>query len=375
MATIVSKPNSNKLTPSGTGEQRIRSGLSNPPEDKKIVSYTANLSQLIQQHVTNFYNMDECKISDPIPFGFVPLTPRCVEVAFRRYIGIYIITFIQQSIECGMEEEEVHELHRNLCKALESYRSRAADDRKAEAHLLALFESGHTLAGMLASGQVWKFGSWDTLVEPSTEASQMQLLVFPPLFKNNERVKRGEQGNGEKRSTKESVGASEAEPMVTTGSKGGLVKSIFRAGRKMKESVNSGKDTHSTTRSSHRTTLAACTNTNVVSTAAHEANSSVSRTDEGQRKTPDNGAERTRHDYGEEGISQIEIDILQHKDSADNDTSIVILLRLAIRLLLAILKRLENRRDTKRDAEQGSTRKLPREEEDEVKGDTVVHTT
>lgn len=63
--------------------------------------------------------------------------------------------------------------------------------------MLILFGSGRILAEMLASGQGWKLGDWDTMVEPSTEASQMQLLVFPALSKRGEHI-RGELGNGQK---------------------------------------------------------------------------------------------------------------------------------------------------------------------------------
>ncbi|KAF8248757.1 hypothetical protein K440DRAFT_641861 [Wilcoxina mikolae CBS 423.85] len=200
MGSKNSKPNSNKSTSTGSdsGEQTTLTHLSNTFSDEKIAGHAAALIQLIQEHVTKFYNTGECINSDNNPFDFEPATPRCVEVALRRLIGRRIVEYINQSIESGIEDSEMQIRHEELCHQLQPYRKKNADSANCEADLLGLFESSKRLAEMLTSGLGWKFALWN---EPSarTEASQIELLVFPILFKA---VTAGELGSGKKQSLK-----------------------------------------------------------------------------------------------------------------------------------------------------------------------------
>lgn len=101
-------------------------------EDKKVIADVLSLSQMIQQHVTNFYDtnpksnpkfyrrpksmeLDGVQLvsidasdfadapvnSDYSEIDFFPRTPQCFEVALRRCIGKCILDYMEVYIACG----------------------------------------------------------------------------------------------------------------------------------------------------------------------------------------------------------------------------------------------------------------------------------
>ena len=72
-----------------------------PAEDKKILRLTTSLSQIIQQHVINFYRTDTTIHPDPNPFDFVPTTAKSLEIALRRCVALAILDFINDTIKYG----------------------------------------------------------------------------------------------------------------------------------------------------------------------------------------------------------------------------------------------------------------------------------
>ena len=74
-----------------------------PTEDKKILADAAGLSQNIQQHVTNFYRIDETVLLDRHPFDFKPASPKTIEIALRRCVASSILDFINGAVKYGEE--------------------------------------------------------------------------------------------------------------------------------------------------------------------------------------------------------------------------------------------------------------------------------
>lgn len=89
----------------------------------------------------------------------------------------------------------------DLCERLQQFRNRAETDELQKSHMQALFESGRSLAELLASRGGWSFEPWDGVSDSGTEESQMELLVFPGLFGSGKRRRHGELGNGGRRDT------------------------------------------------------------------------------------------------------------------------------------------------------------------------------
>ncbi|KAI5780862.1 hypothetical protein EDC01DRAFT_633123 [Geopyxis carbonaria] len=184
-------------------------------EDKKIIADVLSLSQMIQQHITNFYDInpksnpkfyrrpqsvelnsggqvvliDASEFADaPVNYDyseidFFPRTPQCFEVALRRCIGKCILDYMEAYIACGAPIE----LKRAVldCK-LDPYAHRNAHlEKQRKLHIGAIYELSQSLAEVLwvHSDGTWKFDSWKDTSSYKTEAQQMQAPVFPGLFK------------------------------------------------------------------------------------------------------------------------------------------------------------------------------------------------
>ena len=98
-----------------------------------------------------------------------------------------------------MNEGELTKRCNDLCERLQRFRNKAETDELQKSHLQTLFESGRSLAELLASRDGWSFEPWDGVSDSGSEESQMELLVFPGLLASGKRKRHGELGNGGKK--------------------------------------------------------------------------------------------------------------------------------------------------------------------------------
>ena len=111
-----------------------------------------------------------------------------------------------------MNDGELTKRCNDLCERLQQFRDKAKTGELQKSHMQALFESGRSLAELLASRDGWSFEPWDGVSDSGPEELQMELRVFPGLFGSGKRKRHGELGNGGRRGTSTlSVGMPEGD--------------------------------------------------------------------------------------------------------------------------------------------------------------------